>query len=357
MARTALPDAAWLAEQQQAVGEAVEIVDFNHAIAVEQCLIGGVVAGQRAGVTERQSGAFGGAAHLQDDDRNVALARLFQSGDEAGWIAHGFQEEADDPRRRHIKREVQVVRDRGRQLLAGRHRQVEAEAAVGVAEAGIGRTGMGDERDAAMIEPGRWRKAAYAQAMFQIVEAHAVAAADLQAGRARHGSEAAGERRLAVAGQVAAPEDGGGVGAVANGLDELRLDAGVGDADDDVIDRLWQRRQRGVAGLPVDLRVVWIDEVDAAAELALAHAADHAVADGLEFRRGADEGDGLGRQERIQPVGTAGRCWRRWRRNRLGSHRAPPRRISRAARALASASRAWISASSKRSRMASTSSP
>jgi hypothetical protein len=316
-----------------------------------------MVAGQRAGMAERERGALRSAPNLQDDDRDVALARLLQSGDEAGGIAHGFQEEADDARRRHLKREVQVVRDRRRQLLAGGHRQAEAEAAIGVAEAGEGGSGVRDECDAAALEPGRRREAAHPQAVLQIVEAHAVAAADLQVGGARHGGDALGERRIAVAGKVAAGEDRGGAGAVPDGFGELRLDAGVADADDDVIDCLRQRGQRGITGQPVDLRVVGIDEVEAAAELAFADAADHAVADGLVFRRRANEGDGLGGQQRTQPMRATGRRWRRWRRNRLRRHRVPPRRISRAARARVSASRDWASASSKRRRMDSTSSP
>ena len=70
-------------EEEQRARELVERLDADHAVTVEQRLVGEIAAGHRAGVGERRRGGGLGAPELERDDGNVALRGLFERSRES----------------------------------------------------------------------------------------------------------------------------------------------------------------------------------------------------------------------------------------------------------------------------------
>ena len=139
--------------------------------------------------------------------------------------------------------------------------------------------------------------------MIEVIESHAVAAADGQPRGPRDAGEARGQARLRIVLEIAAPEDGGRARARADGLLEHRLEPVVVDAEDGQVHGLGQCREARVTRPPGDFLVVGVDGIDPAA-VAVAPGHAHAgLAEGALFRRGADDGDRIGRQQRREPVG------------------------------------------------------
>ena len=137
---------------------------------------------------------------------------------------------------------------------------------------------MGDERDRPWSHPGRRRKPANAHTGFVIVEAHAIAAAELHFCLARQFGEPLGERRAAIALEIAAGQDGGGVRPARDRLLHRLLQARIGHPQEHVIHGFRQISQRRIAGDSFDLAIVRIDRIDAAGESAAAQALHHAIA-------------------------------------------------------------------------------
>ena len=96
-------------------------------------------------------------------------------------IARGFHEQPDDARRRLLEREIQVLVHRHGQLLAGRHDEVEVDALLAVDDAAHAGAGMADVGDVAAARVHARLEAAGPHAVHEVVEAHAVRAANQQA--------------------------------------------------------------------------------------------------------------------------------------------------------------------------------
>ena len=298
----ALGRTALVRHQHHGRGHLLNIVDAGDAVAVEHRLIGRVVARDGARMADRQRGALGGAPDLEDDDGHVARARLLEPGDEALGVAHGLEEHRDQPRRGPVERIIEVI-GRGRhQLLARRDGEVVAQPVLGLDQRPQERARMGHQRDVAGLAMAARRIARRAGAGLEIIETDAVAATHLHAGVLGDVPDPLGQRRLGIALVVARGEHRGGARADLGGGGELRLDARVGDRDDDVIDRPRQIGERGVAGQSLDRLVLRIDRVDRPLEAVRIRFLDHLVADAVGPCRGADEGHRTGRQERCQAV-------------------------------------------------------
>jgi len=78
--------------------------------------------------------------------------------------------------------------------------------------------------------PIRRREATDPQAVLEIIEAHAVAAADRDPRLFRYGAEARGQFRFAVIFQIAAGEDRRGAHTVLDRVSERRFEPDIGDA-------------------------------------------------------------------------------------------------------------------------------
>ena len=170
-------------EQQQRVGEVVQSRrPRSRRSGRTSACIGGVVAGDGAGMADRQGGALGGPADLQRDHRDVALAAPSPAP------RRSRRDRAPSPGtgRRTLRRPASPARSRDSRRrwwsapARPRPRALKPMRLSLWQSAGIGRAGMGDEGDAALPHPGRRREAADAQAVVEIVEPHAIAAADLR---------------------------------------------------------------------------------------------------------------------------------------------------------------------------------
>src|SRR5690606_13970282 len=156
-------------EQQQRVGELVESIDLDDAIAFEHRLMRRMISGNGTGMADRQGRAFCGAANLQRDDGNVPLPSLAEPGNEAGRIAHRLEEETDNAGALLLQREIEIIRGGGCQLLPRGHRQVVTEPSVVVTKGTEHRSRMSDQSDTAADHPVRRRETADPQADVEIV--------------------------------------------------------------------------------------------------------------------------------------------------------------------------------------------
>ncbi len=161
---------------------------------------------------------------------------------------------------------------------------------------------MADQRD---VAAGRMRpglEAADPDAIDDVVVAHAVAAADEQPGLAHAPADALAQRRLAIIGQHQRRVDRHRPHTGIDRIVERGLDAAVVDGEDDVLDRLRQRRQRRVAAHALDLLVARIDGVQRALVAAVQQVQHRLVTDAAAAHRGADDGDRARPQQRIEPM-------------------------------------------------------
>ena len=276
----------------------LDIVDAGNAITVEHRLIGGVVAGDGARMADRERRALGGAADLEDDNGYIAYTRLLEPGDEALGVADGLEEHGNQPRRGPLERVVEVVGGGRHQFLARRDREVVTQPMFGFDQRPQKRARMGQQRDVAGLAMAADRIARCTGAGLEVVETDAVAAAHLHAGILGDGADTLGQRRIGVALVVARGEHRGGARADLGGGGELRLDARIGDRDDDVVDRPRQIGERWIAGQPLDHLVLRIDRVDRPLETTRQRFLDHLVADRMGPRRCANVSHRTGRQER-----------------------------------------------------------
>ena len=76
---------------------------------IEDGLVGGIVAGDRTGVAERQCRARLGAPCLEHDHGNVALRRFGERRRELARRAHRLEEETDHAGRDLLERVIQVL--------------------------------------------------------------------------------------------------------------------------------------------------------------------------------------------------------------------------------------------------------
>jgi hypothetical protein len=169
-------------QQLAGVGQLVKAPHPRHPVGVEQRLVGAVGAGQRAGVGGDQLAGGLAAADLEGDHGHAARGRLGQRGAERRRLADGLQEQRHHPGARQLQGVVEVGRGGGDQLHAGGDDQVEAQPAVVVEQGGEHRAGVADHRDRAAGQAGRLGVPTNPQAVVEVEEAHAVAAAHRHAG-------------------------------------------------------------------------------------------------------------------------------------------------------------------------------
>ena len=159
------------------VGQLVQGGHLGDPVGVEQGLVGAVLAGQGAGVGGDHGPGRLAAADLEGDHRDGPGGRLGQGGPERRRLPDRLQEQGHHPGGRQLKGVVEVGGGAGHQLVAGRDDQVEAEAAPVVEQGREHRPGVGDHRHRAGGQVGRLRVAADPQALLEVEEPHAVAAA------------------------------------------------------------------------------------------------------------------------------------------------------------------------------------
>ena len=195
----ARPGAPFRRKQQQGRGELVERLDPDHAVALEQSVVGEIAARERACMGKRRGSRRLGAADLERHDRDAALCRAQSSACGEGlWIARRLDEEADDLHLRPFDRIGDVVGDRCRGLAARGDREGEAQARIVMRQRSEDAARMCDEGDRAGRRLARARKAADPDPVEIVVEAHAVRAADRDARLLGGSGEPLGERRIAV---------------------------------------------------------------------------------------------------------------------------------------------------------------
>jgi hypothetical protein len=231
------------------------------------------------------------APDLEGHHRDGPGGRLGQGGPERRRLPHRLQEQGHHPGPGQLEGVVEVGGGAGHELVAGRDDQVEPEPAAVVEQGREHRPGMADHGHRPGGQVGRLRIAANPQALGEVEEAHAVAAAhrhpgppgdrrqplgEGRAGRVRGGSEDRGgwilgdtrrprlARRRAGVRVEAAGEDDRRRDARGRRRLELGLQGGVGNGQDGQVDRPRQVGQGGVAGPPGDLPVARVDQVDRA---------------------------------------------------------------------------------------------
>ena len=183
---TASSRPAPIGEEEGACCQFVERLDRQHAVALEQCLIRGVVTGNRARVAQCELGCFGRAACFERHDGHVSDGRFFQRCNEALGLAHRFDEERNHSCALLLEGVVHVVGGRRDQFLTRRDRQVEAELLVVPQQGGEHRARLGNQSDAAFFELIRPIERKRPEPLLDVVEAHAVSADDRQIGGRCH---------------------------------------------------------------------------------------------------------------------------------------------------------------------------
>ena len=295
-----------LREQDERGREFVHVARAVHAVAVEDRVVDAVRAGDRAGVRDGELRRELGAADLQRDDRDAALARLREGAHEAGGVARRLHEQADGAGVRHLDRKVEVLVHRDREFLPGRNHEVEVDPLLAIHDAAHARAGMADVGDVAAAAMLARPEAAGPGALGEVVEAHAVRAADDQSGLADLREHAVAQRRVGVVLDHERGHDRRRARAVGDHLVERRLDARVRDREDDVLDGLGQLRERRVAGHAEHRLAAGIDGVEAAFVAALQQVLDGVAADGAFALGGAEHRDRPRPEQGIEPMGHAG---------------------------------------------------
>jgi hypothetical protein len=144
-------------------------------------------------------------------------------------------------------------------------------------------------------------EAAHPDAVGEIVKAHAVGAADDQAGALDFARHALSQRRELVIRQHQAGHHGGGLRAVGDGRVQAGLDIGVTQGQHHVLDRFGQGVEGRKTGHAQDGRITGIDRVKAASVTSLEQVLDRAPSHGPWPFTGAEHRDGFRLQERLQP--------------------------------------------------------
>jgi hypothetical protein len=244
-------------EQLAGVGQLVEGVRPRHSVGVEQRLVGAVLAGDGAGVGCHHRPAGAAAADLQGDHLHAPVGRLGQGRPERGRLPDGLEEQRHHPGALQLQGVVEVGGGAGGQLHAARDDQVEAEPPLVVEQGREHRPGVADHRDRPARQVLQLGVAADPQALLEVEEAHAVAAADRHPGRLGDRPQPLGQPVGGAAGEDHRGRDGG-----AGGRLQLRLQRVVGDRQHRQVDRPRQLGEGGPAGEPEHLRVAGVDRVD-----------------------------------------------------------------------------------------------
>jgi hypothetical protein len=286
-------------QQLAGVGQLVQGGHPGHPVGVEQGLVGAVLAGQGAGVGGHHGPGRPAPADLEGDHRDGPGGRLGQGGPERRRLPDRLQEQGHHPGAGQLQGVVEVGGGAGHELVAGRDDQVEPEPAVVVEQGREHRPGVADHRHRAGGQVGRLGIPTHPQALLEVEEPHAVAAAHHHPGRLGDRREALGQWLgtvgggpggrllpprwvvLQAAGEDHRRRDPGGRGRL-----QLGLQGGVGHGQHGQVDRAGQVGQGPVAGAAGHLPVAGVDQVDRAPVAAGEQLADQLVPE----RRGPGAG-------------------------------------------------------------------
>ena len=252
-------------QQLAGVGQLVQGGHLGDPVGVEQRLVGAVVAGQGAGVGGDHRPGRLATPDLEGDHREAPVGRLGQGGPEGGRLPHRLQEQGRHPGAGQLEGVVEVGGGAGDELVAGRDDQVEAEAAAVVEQGREHRPGVADHRHRAGVQVGRLGVATNPQAVLEVEEPHAVAAAHRHPGPGGDSPQPLGQRRdigrgrfgIETAGEDHRRRDPAGGRRL-----ELGLQGGVGDGQHGQVDRPRQVGQGREAGAAGHLPVAGVDQLD-----------------------------------------------------------------------------------------------
>src|SRR4026209_2332743 len=115
-----------------------------------------------------------GAAYFQRNYGNLPLPRLFERAHESIRVARSLHEQSHDARAGLLQRKIEVLVHRDRELLAGRHDQVEVDALVRVDDAAHAVGGMANVADVAAPRVLTCKKPAGPYAVREVVKTHAI---------------------------------------------------------------------------------------------------------------------------------------------------------------------------------------
>ena len=238
------PHPARVRKQEQAGRELLERPGPADSVVLEDRIEGGVVSDDCARVADGEPGALLGPSHLERHDRHPACVRLRERGHEVLRPAYGLQDQPDRAGGRHGERVAHVVPYSDVELLSGGDREIELETSVVVGERRPRRAGVTDERHVARPRGAGRPGEGDSQPGVEVVEAHAVAAANRDSRLFRDVAEAPDQAGLFRLLQVGPAEDHGGAHACGGRLGERALEAPVGEPQHHQIGHFGERVQR-----------------------------------------------------------------------------------------------------------------
>ena len=294
-------------KELQGVGHLGQVADPVDAVRGGQCLPPSVRGGQGAGVRRHQGPAAGRPARGQHHHRDPPLARRGQHRAQPPRLPDGLQDQGQHPGLRQAQRVLGILGRRGDQLLAGGHRDREAQPPAGTQQRGEHRPRVRDQRDRPGGERVRLDVTHRAQAVGHVDKAHAARPAHRHARRTGRGGQPGPQGRLYLAERLArrpgrwlgrrlagqfvrAAEQHRRTVAPVGRQGQLLLHGRVRDGQQDQVHRPGQVGQGGVAGPAGDPFVTRVDQVDLRPRRAPGHLADHPLAQAARPRAGPDQG-------------------------------------------------------------------
>ncbi len=287
-------------QQHQDRRHLVEVVDFDHAVTLEQCLEHRVIAGDRAGMGQRHGRPQRRLADFQDHHRDIAGIGFRECRDEACRVTHGFEKQADHARIRLLETPVHVVGDGRGQFVTRRYAQVETQPATVVTQRGKSGPRLGDIADLALNDFRGTREDAGVEIVTEVIKTHAVETADLDAGRFCYRTKTLEQHRFGILLEYAAGVDGDRPGAMFDGRSQRGFEVLVAECDHDMLHRQRQRLQVRMAWSPEDFAGARIDQVHITRVVRLEHHLRQHLARAVGPVGDADQRDAGRLQQRIQ---------------------------------------------------------
>ena len=254
--------AAQPAEQDGGFEQVVEGVDPNDVGTAEKGVEYPVASRDGPGMGGRHAAGEFRAPDLERDDGLALFRGAGARGGEGFRVADGFDEEGDHMRGVVVDQIVHVVGEPEGRFVAGGNEAGEPGHAVGVAERQQHRAALGDDADVAGAERLRERGAVHAGLVGDVGIAHAVGAAEQQAGLMAeivdaplHGP-AFPARFGKSAGKTPDPLDACGVRLLKHGQQRTAAQQHGG-----AVRRGGEIAQGRVAGVPKDFLILWVDGI------------------------------------------------------------------------------------------------
>ena len=284
-----------LGEEGGGLHQRLEILHHHGAGPFEGGEVGGLFAGERAGVGHRGGRAGLAGAELEDHQRLVGGIGDFRGLDEAHRVGHALEDAGDGAAGRVIGEVGDAIRDVDIGGIAGGQQVADRDAAHHrLRQREAERAGLADQADGMRQRRFHRRRDHEGDAGlgFEVQHADAVRADDAHAGvtadlrEAELGGDVGLPARLRIARRIEHDATDAGLRAVDRDL----LHRILGDDEDAAIGHLRQRGDRGEAGALADFLVARIHQIEPAGiVLQRLHGA---VGEGARAWAGADHGDG-----------------------------------------------------------------